>query len=161
MQTLLEHLTRLEMRPAPRRHGDDLPRLRVACVGSECCLPSAQGAEATYLDPVAGDLWSVKNILIPAFIEEGHSPPWPYPSADPDLPSSSFRNYLDNSMNYLLAAGYDVTNDPDQIDVFDLGPPGEASAPTGAAAPFRIAKDAGGYELTWSAPFRGGPVEDY
>ncbi|MHC4415761.1 MAG: DUF362 domain-containing protein [Planctomycetota bacterium] len=70
------------------------------------------------LDPVAADLWATKNILIPAFIENGYSPPWPDPSADPDDPNSAFRRYLDNSMNQILAAGYDVTNDPDQIDAY-------------------------------------------
>ncbi len=69
------------------------------------------------LDPVAIDIWAVKNILVPAFIENGYSPPWPYPSADPDDPSSRFRTYLDNSMNYLLAAGYSVTNDLSNINV--------------------------------------------
>jgi hypothetical protein len=69
------------------------------------------------VDPIAVDLWAVKYILIPAFIENGYSPPWPYPSADPDIPSSAFRNYLDNSMDYILAAGYDATNDLSQIDV--------------------------------------------
>ncbi len=68
------------------------------------------------VDPVAADIWAVKNILIPAFIENGHSPPWPYPSADPDNPSSPFRVYLDNSMDYILAAGYDVTNDLETIN---------------------------------------------
>jgi hypothetical protein len=69
------------------------------------------------VDPVAADLWSTKNILIPAFLDNGYNPPWPYPSADPDNPSSAFRNYLDNSMDYILAAGYDATNDESQIDV--------------------------------------------
>jgi len=69
------------------------------------------------LDPVATDIWAVKNILIPAFIDNGYSPPWPYPSADPDDPNSMFRTYLDNSMYQILAAGYNVTNDYDQIDV--------------------------------------------
>jgi hypothetical protein len=68
------------------------------------------------VDPVAADLWATKNILIPAFIDNEYSPPWPYPSADPDDPSSAFRNYLDNSMTYILAAGYDATNDESQID---------------------------------------------
>ncbi len=68
------------------------------------------------VDPVAADIWSVKNILIPGFYEEGFTPPWPNPSADPDNPSSAFRTYLDNSMSQILAAGYSVTNDPDQID---------------------------------------------
>ncbi|UCD75022.1 MAG: DUF362 domain-containing protein [Phycisphaerales bacterium] len=69
------------------------------------------------LDPVAADIWAVKYILIPAFLDNGYSPPWPYPSADPDDPSSEFREYLDNSMNWILAAGYDATNDSDLIDV--------------------------------------------
>ncbi len=70
------------------------------------------------IDPVATDLWAVKNILIPAFLANGYRPPWPYPSADPDNPGSQFREYLDNSMNWMLAGGYDVTNDPNQIDLF-------------------------------------------
>jgi hypothetical protein len=69
-------------------------------------------------DPVAADIWAVTNILIPAFVDNGYSPPWPEPSADPDDPSSDFREYLDNSMNWILAAGYEATNDLDQIDVF-------------------------------------------
>jgi len=71
------------------------------------------------LDPIALDLWSVKNILIPGFISNGYSPPWPMPSADPDLPTSAFRTYLDNSMNQLLAAGHEVTNNFSQIDVLN------------------------------------------
>lgn len=68
------------------------------------------------VDPVALDMWAVKNILIPAFIDNGYSAPWPTPSADPDDPGSAFRNYIDNSMNFILDAGYDSTNDLDQID---------------------------------------------
>jgi uncharacterized protein (DUF362 family) len=70
-------------------------------------------------DPIALDRWSVKYILIPGFIANGYSPPWPVPSADPDLPSGAFRTYLDNSMNLLLAAGKEVTNDYAQMDVMD------------------------------------------
>ncbi|MFQ5502414.1 MAG: DUF362 domain-containing protein [Phycisphaerae bacterium] len=69
-------------------------------------------------DPVALDLWAVKNILIPAFIANGYSAPWPYPSADPDIPTSSFRIYLDNSMDQIIAAGYNVTNDLALIDAY-------------------------------------------
>ncbi len=69
------------------------------------------------IDPVAADIWAVKNILIPAFVSNGYSPPWPNPSADPDLPTSAFRQYLDNSMYEILAAGDTVTNDLAQIDV--------------------------------------------
>jgi uncharacterized protein (DUF362 family) len=71
------------------------------------------------LDPIALDIWSVKNILIPGFISNGYTPPWPAPSADPDLPTSMFRTYLDNSMNQLLAAGHEVTNDLSRIDVLN------------------------------------------
>jgi hypothetical protein len=71
------------------------------------------------LDPIALDIWSVKHILIPGFVSNGFSPPWPTPSADPDLPGGSFRTYLDNSMNILLAAGHNVTNVYSQIDVLD------------------------------------------
>ncbi len=71
-------------------------------------------------DPVAADIWSVKNILIPAFLANGFAPPWPTPSADPDDPSSAFRRYLDRSMAYLLNAGYDVTNDLASIDALTV-----------------------------------------
>jgi hypothetical protein len=68
-------------------------------------------------DPIAADIWSVKNILIPAFIANGYPGPWP--GADPDDSGSDFREYLDNSMFQILAAGYDVTNDLTQIDSFE------------------------------------------
>jgi hypothetical protein len=69
------------------------------------------------VDPVAADLWATINILIPAFEDNGYPlEDLPNPSADPYDPSSAFRNYLDNSMDYILAAGYDATNDESQID---------------------------------------------
>ncbi len=77
------------------------------------------------LDPVAADIWSVTNILIPGFLSEGHTPPWPTPSADPDLPEGAFRNYLDNSMDEILSAGYAVTNDLDRIDLFSVSADGD------------------------------------
>jgi hypothetical protein len=69
------------------------------------------------VDPVAVDIWSVTNILIPAFLDNGYSPPWPHPEATPDDPTSDFRVYLDHSMSELLEAGYDATNDLASIDV--------------------------------------------
>jgi uncharacterized protein (DUF362 family) len=69
-------------------------------------------------DPVAADILAATEILIPAFIDNGYSPPWPYPSADPSLPSSAFRLYLDNSMDRILDAGYEVTNDLTQVEAF-------------------------------------------
>jgi hypothetical protein len=71
------------------------------------------------LDPIALDIWAVKNILIPGFLSNGYSPPWPPPSADPDIPTSAFRTYLDNSMNLLLASGHQVTNIYEDMDVRD------------------------------------------
>ena len=37
-------------------------------------------------DPVAADIWAVTKILIPAFLDNGYTPPWPYPAADPGRP---------------------------------------------------------------------------
>ena len=66
-------------------------------------------------DPIALDIWATKHILVPGYIENGHtSPPWR--GADPDDPTSTFRSYLDRSMNYILAAGFEATNDLAQID---------------------------------------------
>lgn len=89
-------------------------------------------------DPVAADIWSVENILVPAFLANGYNPPWPSPSADPDDPAGAFRIYLDQSMSRMLAAGYTVTNDPGQINLhevvalfhgdFESGDPGGWSA---------------------------------
>ncbi len=85
--------------------------------------PSTSYAEATRrdmlvagTDPVAVDIWAVTNILVPAFIANGYDPP--FPLADPDDPTSIFREYLDNSMSYLLAGGFEVTNDLSQIDAY-------------------------------------------
>jgi hypothetical protein len=69
-------------------------------------------------DPVAADIWATTNILIPAFLANGYSPPWPNPNPDPEDPGSMFRTYLDRSMEKLLARGYSVTNDIDSINLF-------------------------------------------
>jgi uncharacterized protein (DUF362 family) len=113
------------------------------------------------LDPVAADIWADKNILIPAFLDNGHSPPWPSPSAEPDDPTSDFRRYLDASMYQILAAGHQATNDLAQIDALVTAPPGEASDVDRGGAPFRISKHEGGYELTWSDPVRGGYADEF
>ncbi len=85
--------------------------------------PSTSYAEATRrdilvagTDPVAIDIWAVKNILLPAFIANGYDPP--FPLADPDDPASIFREYLDNSMSYVLTGGFEVTNDLSLIDAY-------------------------------------------
>jgi hypothetical protein len=69
-------------------------------------------------DPVAADIWATTNILIPAFLANGYSPPWPNPNPDPEDPGSMFRTYLDRSMEKLLARGYSVTNEIDSIDAY-------------------------------------------
>jgi len=112
-------------------------------------------------DPVALDRWAVKNILIPGFIANGYSPPWPEPSADPDDPTSDFRQYLDNSMNYILAAGHEVTNDYAQMEAITDGPPGEAADPLGPGRPFTIDRVPEGYELNWSYADQGGTGTEY
>jgi len=113
-------------------------------------------------DPVAADIWSVKNILIPGFVSNGYVPPWPTPSADPDDPTSAFRRYLDASMSRILAAGYNVTNNLAMIDELKAAPPGEPSDPEGVSAPFLISSNSGGgYFLSWSAPIRGGAPDRY
>jgi hypothetical protein len=68
-------------------------------------------------DAVAADIWAVTSILIPGFLGNGFTPPWPHPDATPDDPSSDFRQYLDASMSALLAGGHHTTNDLAQIDV--------------------------------------------
>ena len=69
-------------------------------------------------DPIAADIWATTNILIPAFLANGYTPPWPGPNPAPDDPNSMFRTYLDHSMEKLLDGGYAVTNDLDSIDVY-------------------------------------------
>jgi hypothetical protein len=70
-------------------------------------------------DPIAADIWAVRNILVPAFEMDGFPPqPLPVPSADPEDPNSSFRTYLDSSMQQLLEGGYAVTNDFASIDAY-------------------------------------------
>ncbi len=112
-------------------------------------------------DPVAADLWAVTNILIPGFVANGYAPPWPSPSADPTIPTSTFRNYLDRSTEFLLNAGMKVTNDATRIDALGTGPPGEASDPSGTGSPFTVSKHPEGYELAWSSPSRGDAAESY
>jgi len=86
--------------------------------------PSTDYSEATRrdelivsIDPVAADLWATENILIPAFEDNGYTD---WPKADPQDPNSDFREYLDNSANAILAAGIEVTANPDYIDAFSL-----------------------------------------
>ena len=84
--------------------------------GVSCQSATRLNQLAASTDPIAVDLWATTNILIPAFMANGHNPPWPNPDATPDDPDSVFRTYLDNSMTQLLAGGHRVTNDLDRID---------------------------------------------
>ncbi len=93
--------------------------------------PNANYADATRrdqlvasTDPVALDIWSVKNILIPTILENGYSYGDYHSKQDPDDPASVFRTYLDRSMNEMLLGGIDTTNDLAAIDlrVFAVAP---------------------------------------
>jgi hypothetical protein len=57
--------------------------------------------------------------------------------------------YVDDIL--LSAPGFDCTA---------LALPGEVSEP-GVSGPLRLARDEAGYQLEWSAPVTGGPVEEY
>ena len=87
-------------------------------------------------DPVALDLWATKNILVPAMQANGFTI---YPKQDPDDPASIFRTYLDATMDELLDAGIDATNDPSRIRVLSSAavaiPEGFAYARPTAASP--------------------------
>jgi hypothetical protein len=83
------------------------------------------------LDPIAIDLWSTIHIMVPTIIANGYSS---YPMQDPLNPGSIFRTYLDRTMNELLAAGIEVTNDPAQITAVDCSGTGVAGG-AGAAPP--------------------------
>jgi hypothetical protein len=85
-------------------------------VGYNFCTRSDQLVAST--DPIAADIWATTNILVPTFEANGYPGPWAHPNPDPADPDSIFRGYLDRSMEKLIAAGYSVTNDLDDIHVF-------------------------------------------
>ncbi len=138
---------------------------------------------AASLDPVALDLWTTVNILVPALLENGYTE---YPMQDPDDPGSIFRIYLDVTTDVMLAAGLEVTNDLAQIDAYVyesaeveplMEPAWTAQAlpnPTSAGASIRHTLpqasaatlevyDAAGRRVWWSeqAATGGVPVEIY
>lgn len=87
--------------------------------------PSASYAAATRRDqlvasrdPVALDMWAATNIMIPAILDNGYTYDSYHAKQDPADPNSTFRYYLDRSMNEMLLGGIDTTNDLDSIDVF-------------------------------------------
>lgn len=86
--------------------------------------PSASYADATRRDqllasqdPVALDMWAATNIMIPAIIDNGYTYDAYHAMQDPADPNSTFRTYLDRSMNEMLLGGIDTTNDLDSIDL--------------------------------------------
>lgn len=97
--------------------------------------PSASYAQASRRDqlvagrdPVALDAWAVKDILIPQILANGYTVADYASTQDPDNPNSTFRRYLDRSMNEMLAAGIPTTNDYNAVLLFVDG--GGASIPT-------------------------------
>lgn len=62
-------------------------------------------------DPLALDAWAVKFILVPQILENEYSVEDFHAWQDPDNPGSKFRGYLDRSMNEMLLAGIETTND--------------------------------------------------
>jgi hypothetical protein len=73
------------------------------------------------LDPVALEYYAAKHILIPAAIHKGYTQ---YSSLDPDYEPitpgllESYHNYLERSMNELKSAGYQVTMNPAEMNVY-------------------------------------------
>ena len=72
-------------------------------------------------DPVALEYWASKYILIPTAIQLGYTA---YSSLDPDYApiapglSESYHNYLTRSMNELKNAGYQVTMNESEMNVY-------------------------------------------
>ncbi len=66
------------------------------------------------LDPFALDYWASKNVLIPAAIRRGYTN---VDSMNPDR-TGVFRTYLQSAKNIVLAEGYAVTTDPENITIF-------------------------------------------
>lgn len=86
--------------------------------------PSASYTNATRCDqlvagtdPVALDAWATKFIMIPQIIENGYTYDDYHNTQDPDNPDSTFRRYLDSSMNELLLAGIDSTSDYNTVEL--------------------------------------------
>ena len=80
------------------------------------------------VDPVALDYWSAKHVLVPTAEYLNHTS---YSSLDPDYEpicqhinypivqqEESFHNYLERSMNVLKDAGFQVTMDETEMNVF-------------------------------------------
>lgn len=71
-------------------------------------------------DPVALDYWMSKHVLIPAAIQRGYSSS---SSLDPDNPSGEYHQYLENSMNEMKKANFNVTMNQSEMNVYILTKP--------------------------------------
>ncbi len=89
--------------------------------------PDRMDQLAASTDPVALDVWAAKYILIPQIIANGYSVSDYGSTQDPDNSDSTFRQYLDRSMNELLAAGIETTNDYSTINVYESSDTSSAS----------------------------------
>ncbi len=69
-------------------------------------------------DPVALDAWAVTNILVPQILANGYTFNDYGQTQDPDNLGSTFRQYLDRSMNELLIAGIPTTNDYNAVQLY-------------------------------------------
>jgi hypothetical protein len=102
------------------------------------CGPTTSYEAASYTnilgastDPVALEYWSAKNILIPTAISKGYAQ---YSSLNPDYApitqglNQSYHNYLQKAANELTRAGYSVSMDETQINVYKAAPAPTTSA---------------------------------
>ncbi|NHI89420.1 MAG: DUF362 domain-containing protein [Candidatus Thorarchaeota archaeon] len=99
-------------------------------VGPYSSYPVARATDiiGASLDPVAMDYWVAKHVLIPTTEYLNYTD---YTSLDPDndtihqnlgngmiMQDESFHNYLERSMNQLIDAGYQVTMNETEMNVF-------------------------------------------
>ena len=68
-------------------------------------------------DPVALDAWAAKFIMMPQIIENGYTSEDYGDWQDPDNPAGKFRTYLDLSMNEMLIAGIETTNQYEAVEL--------------------------------------------
>ncbi len=94
-----------------RSHDDEGPAAPYAAA-------TRRGQLLAGTDPVALDVWATKFIMMPQIIENGYTYDDYHTRQDPDNPLSKFRTYIDLSMNEMLAAGIDTTNDYNAVNLY-------------------------------------------
>jgi uncharacterized protein (DUF362 family) len=104
----LNILDAVHVNPIPKETGNAGPRT----LYSDAVKVNKLAAST---DPIALDYWSSKNILMPVTRSLGYTS---YESMNPDNPDKRFHKTLNNSMNVLLAYGYQATMDPSQIRIY-------------------------------------------